>query len=346
MNLKGHPTIILMAGLQGVGKTTLVGKLAAYFKKQNKRVLLAACDIYRPAAIEQLQVVGQQAEVPVYADPSSKNVVEIAQEAVQNASNSRQQIVIIDTAGRLAVNETMMQEIANLKNTLKPAETLFVVDAMIGQDAVNTAQVFNERLGFDGVVLTKMDGDARGGAALSICSVVNKPIKFISVGEKISDLDVFYPDRMANRILGMGDVVSLVEKAEQVYTQSQQRALERKIRKNELDFNDFLTQLRQLKKMGNLKELISLMPGVSNLVKHANVEENTFTPFEAMIHSMTPLERTEPRLLNRSRCVRIARGSGMTLSHVNKLLKQFEDLKKMTHKLSKGGKKQVLGHIR
>ncbi len=346
VNLTNHPAIILMAGLQGSGKTTFSGKLAAYFKKQNKHVLLVACDIYRPAAIEQLQVVGEQIGVEVYTAPDNKNALAIAQKAVQHAKTTQQQVIIIDTAGRLAVDEAMMQEITGLKEALQPSETLFVVDAMMGQDAVNTAQTFNERLDFDGVVLTKLDGDTRGGAALSIRAVVDKPIKFIGTGEKMMDLDVFHPDRMANRILGMGDVVSLVEKAEQVYDKEQAHLLEQKLRKNQLDFNDFLTQLQQLKKMGSLKELMGLMPGMGKLVQEADVDEDTFKPFEAMIRSMTPQERAHPHLLDRSRRARIAQGSGMPLPHVNKLLKQFENMRKMTHQLSQGGAKHMLGGIK
>jgi len=346
VNLTGYPAIILMTGLQGAGKTTFSGKLAAYFKNQNKHVLLVACDIYRPAAMEQLQTVGEQIGVEVYAAPDNKNVLAIAQQAVQHAKTTRQQVVIIDTAGRLAVDEAMMQEIADLKEALRPSETLFVVDAMMGQDAVNTAQAFNERLDFDGVILTKLDGDTRGGAALSIRAVVDKPIKFVGTGEKMTDLDVFHPDRMANRILGMGDVVSLVERAEHVYNAEQARLLEKKLRKNQFDFNDFLMQLQQLKKMGSLKELMGLMPGMGKLVKEVSVDEDTFKPFEAMICSMTPQERAQPHLLDRSRRARIAQGSGMTLLHVNKLLKQFENMSKMMQKISQGGKKQMLGNIK
>ena len=348
VKLSGNPAIMLMSGLQGSGKTTFSGKLATYYKKQGKSVLLVACDIYRPAAIDQLQVVGEQIGVEVYADPENKNALDIAQKGIQHAKAHHHQLVIIDTAGRLAVDEAMMQEIAGLKEALKPSETLFVVDAMTGQDAVNTAQTFNERLDFDGVVLTKLDGDARGGSALSIRNVVNKPIKFIGTGEKMTDLDVFHPDRMANRILGMGDVVSLVERAEQVYSEEEARKLEKKLRKNELDFNDFLTQLQQLKKMGSFKDLMGMMPGMGKLVKDTEVDEDTFKPFEVMIHAMTPQERTRPDLFdrsrreNRSRRERIARGSGMPLVQVDKHLKQFEDMRKMMHKLSKGGMKQAL----
>ncbi len=346
INLTGRPAIILMAGLQGVGKTTFSGKLAAYFKKQNKHVLLVACDVYRPAAIEQLQVVGAQIGVEVYTEQDNKNALSIAQKAVQHAKAVQQQVVIIDTAGRLSVDAAMMQEIASLKEALQPSETLFVVDAMMGQDAVNTAQIFNERLDFDGVVLTKLDGDTRGGAALSIRAVVNKPIKFVGTGEKMTDLDVFHPDRMANRILGMGDVVSLVEKAEQIYDKEQARLLEKKLQKNQFDFNDFLTQLQQLKKMGSLKELMGLMPGMGKLIPQTDVNDDAFRPFEAMIHAMTPQERMHPHLLDRSRRARIAQGSGMTLLHVNKLLKQFENMSKMMRKISQEGKQQTLESIK
>ena len=344
--MTGRPAIVLMAGLQGAGKTTLSGKLAAYFKKQNKRVLLVACDIYRPAAIRQLQVVGERIGVEVYTEPDGKNVLSIAQKAVLYAKKTQQQVVIIDTAGRLAIDEAMMREITDLKKALQPSETLFVVDAMMGQDAVNMAQIFNEQLNFDGVVLTKLDGDTRGGAALSIRTVVDKPIKFISTGEKMTDLDVFHPDRMANRILGMGDVVSLVERAEQVYDETQARSLEKKLRKNQLDFNDFLTQLQQLKKMGSLKELMSLMPGMDKLTQKEDLDEDACKPFEAMIHSMTPQERAHPHLLDRSRRARIAQGSGISLTHVNRLLKQFETIRKTMYTLSQGGKKQVLERVK
>ena len=339
IHLTGNPAVILMAGLQGSGKTTFAGKLAVYCKKQNKSVLLVACDIYRPAAIDQLQAVGEQIGVAVYAAPANKPL-DIAQKAVQHAQAHQQQIVIIDTAGRLAVDEAMMQEIAALKAALRPSETLFVVDAMTGQDAVNTAQAFNERLAFDGVVLTKLDGDARGGAALSIRTVVDKPIKLMGTGEKMTDLDVFHPDRMANRILGMGDVVSLVERAEQVYDEAQARKLAKKLRKNQLDFNDFLAQLQQLKQMGNFKDLVGMMPGMGQLVQDTEVDEAAFKPLEAMIHAMTPQERAYPHLLDRSRRIRIAQGSGVTLQQVNSHLKQFDNMRKMMHKLSKAGMQQ------
>lgn len=342
VHLAGNPAVVLMAGLQGSGKTTFSGKLAAYFKKQNKGVLLVACDVYRPAAADQLQVVGEQIGVEVYAEPGNKNALAIAQKGVKHAKAHQQQVVIIDTAGRLAVDEAMMQEIVDLKTALQPSETLFVVDAMTGQDAVNTARAFNERLAFDGVVLTKLDGDARGGAALSIRTVVDRPIKFMGTGEKMTDLDVFHPDRMANRILGMGDVVSLVERAEQVYDEEQARKLEKKLRKNELNFDDFLTQLQQLKKMGNLKDLAGMVPGMGKLVKSGDIDEDKFKPMEALIHSMTPQERARPELLDRSRRARIAKGSGIALQQVNGHLKQFDNMRKMMQKLSKGGTKQLM----
>lgn len=345
VHLAGNPAIVLMAGLQGSGKTTCSGKLAAYFKKQNKSVLLAACDIYRPAAIQQLQTVGEQVGVAVYTDPGNDDVLAIAQKAVAQAQAQRQQVVIVDTAGRLAVDEAMMQEITALKEALQPSETLFVVDAMTGQDAVNTAQAFNEQLDFDGVILTKLDGDARGGAALSVRTVVDKPIKFIGTGEKLTELDVFYPDRMANRILGMGDVVSLVERAEQVYDEEQARKLKKKLHNNQYDFNDFLAQLQQLKKMGNLKDLLGMMPGMDKLSAATEVDEDAFKPFESIIHSMTPQERTHPHLLDRSRRARIALGSGTDIQKVNSLLKQFEAMRKMMKKASRGGMKQMLGDI-
>ncbi len=346
VNLKSSPAVVLMAGLQGSGKTTFSGKLAAYFKKQNKAILLVACDIYRPAAIDQLKALGAQIGVEVYTAPDNKNALDIAQKAVQHAKATHKQVVIVDTAGRLAIDEEMMQEIADLKETLKPAETLFVIDAMTGQDAVNTAKAFNDRLDFDGVVLTKLDGDARGGAALSIRAVVNKPIKFIGTGEKMTDLDVFHPDRMANQILGMGDVVSLVERAEQFYDEEQARRLEKKLRKNQLDFDDFLTQLQQIKKMGSLKDLLAMVPGVSKMVKDTEINEATFKAFESMIYSMTLQERANPNLLDRNRRERIARGSGTTSQQVNSFLKQFDNMRKMMQKVSKGDTKQIMRGIK
>lgn len=347
LNLTGNSAIILMSGLQGSGKTTFSGKLANYLKQKNKRVLLVACDIYRPAAIEQLQVLGQQIDVEVYAEPDNKEALQIALNGVQHAKAHQHQVVIIDTAGRLAVDEAMMQEIAALKDTLKPAETLFVVDAMTGQDAVNTAQAFNEQIDFDGVVLTKLDGDTRGGAALSIRAVVDKPIKFIGTGEKMANIDAFHPDRMANRILGMGDVVSLVERAEQFYNEEQARKLNRRLRQNKFDFNDFVAQIDQLKKMGSLKELMSMIPGLSKMTQETEVNEDALQPFVYMIHSMTPHERANPDLLsNRSRRMRIAKGSGLSAQRVSSLLSQFENTRKIMHKISKGEMKQVMESAR
>lgn len=347
VNLAGNPAIILMAGLQGSGKTTFSGKLAAYYKKQGKSVLLVACDIYRPAAISQLQVVGEQIGVAVYADPENKNALDIAQKGIQYAQTHHHQLVIIDTAGRLAVDEAMMQEIADLKAALHPSETLFVVDAMTGQDAVNTAQTFNERLDFDGVVLTKLDGDARGGSALSIRNVVDKPIKFIGTGEKMTDLDVFHPDRMASRILGMGDVVSLVERAQQVYDEKEARKLESKLRKNQLDFNDFLRHLQQVKRMGSFKDLLGMIPGMGKMVQEADVDENALMPLETLVHAMTPQERSRPELLDKhkSRRARIAKGSGIPLAEVTSQLKQFDKMRKTMQKLSKGGMQQALQRL-
>ncbi len=341
IRLTGSPSVVLIAGLQGSGKTTFSGKLAAYFKKQSKTVLLVACDVYRPAAADQLQIIGEQVGVEVYTEPHSKHTADIAQNAVKHAKAQQQQVVIVDTAGRLAVDEVMMQEIVDLKAFLNPSETLFVVDAMTGQDAVNTAQAFSKRLAFDGVVLTKLDGDARGGAALSIRTVVGQPIKFIGTGEKMTDLDVFHPDRMANRILGMGDVVSLVERAEQAYDREQARKLEKKLRKNEFDFNDFLLQLQQLKKMGSLKDLVSMMPGMGKLVQGRELDENQFKPFEIIIHSMTPQERSHPSLLNQSRRARIAKGSGIALQQVNAHLKWFENTRKTMRQISQKGNKKL-----
>lgn len=342
INLAGKPAIILIAGLQGSGKTTCSGKLALYFKNQSNDVLLAACDIYRPAAINQLQVIGEQLGVAVYAETTSSNVLQIAQRAIQQAQTSQKQVVIIDTAGRLAIDEEMMHEITELKQELKPAETLFVVDAMTGQDAVHTTRAFNEQLGIDGVVLTKLDGDARGGAALSIRTVVDKPIKFISTGEKMTDLDVFYPDRMAKRILGMGDVISLVEQAEQVYDEQEARILNQKLRKNQFSLDDFLAQIQQIKKMGNLQDLVGMIPGAGKVTQNANFDEDTFKPFEAIICSMTPQERTSPDILNKSRRERIAKGSGTTTQKVNRLLKQFDDMRKMMKKAQQGRMKYLM----
>ncbi|MCH3995821.1 MAG: signal recognition particle protein [Prevotella sp.] len=328
--LKSHPAVVLMSGLQGSGKTTFSGKLAHYLKtKQGKKPLLVACDVYRPAAIDQLKVVGGQIEVPVYAEPDNKDVNVIADHAVQQAKTNGNDVVIIDTAGRLAVDEQMMQEITGLKEHIHPDETLFVVDAMTGQDAVNTAKEFNERLDFDGVVLTKLDGDTRGGAALSIRTVVNKPIKFIGTGEKLDAVDVFHPSRMADRILGMGDVVSLVERAQEQFDENEARKLQRKIQKNQFDFNDFLKQIEQIKKMGNLKDLASMIPGVGKAIRDVDIDDNAFKGVEAIIKSMTPDERSHPEILNSSRRRRIATGSGTDVQQVNRLIKQFDQTRKM-----------------
>lgn len=330
VNLSGNPTVILMSGLQGSGKTTFSGKLARKFKSEKgKRPLLVTCDVYRPAAIEQLKVLGEQIDVPVYTEPESKNPVEIAQNAIKHAKAHNYDMVIVDTAGRLAVDEQMMDEIEAIKKAINPQETLFVVDAMTGQDAVNTAKEFNQRLDFDGVVLTKLDGDTRGGAALSIRTVVDKPIKFVGTGEKLEALDVFHPARMADRILGMGDIVSLVERAQQQYDEEEARRLQKKIAKNQFDFNDFMAQIAQIKKMGNLKDLASMIPGVGKAIKDVDIDDNAFKGIEAIIQSMTPLERRNPEIINGSRRQRIAKGSGTSLQEVNRLLKQFESTRKM-----------------
>lgn len=330
VNLSGNPTVILMSGLQGSGKTTFSGKLARKFKSEKgKRPLLVACDVYRPAAIEQLKVLGEQIDVPVYTEPELKNPVEIAQNAIKHAKAHNYDMVIVDTAGRLAVDEQMMDEIEAIKKAINPQETLFVVDAMTGQDAVNTAKEFNQRLDFDGVVLTKLDGDTRGGAALSIRTVVDKPIKFVGTGEKLEALDVFHPARMADRILGMGDIVSLVERAQQQYDEEEARRLQKKIAKNQFDFNDFMAQIAQIKKMGNLKDLASMIPGVGKAIKDVDIDDNAFKGIEAIIQSMTPLERRNPEIINGSRRQRIAKGSGTSLQEVNRLLKQFESTRKM-----------------
>lgn len=332
INTKGSPAVILMSGLQGSGKTTFSGKLANMLKsKKGKNPLLVACDVYRPAAIEQLRVLGTQINVPVFADEAEKNPVVIAEKAIKQAKQNGHDLVIIDTAGRLAVDELMMTEIAAIKKAINPQEILFVVDSMTGQDAVNTAKEFNDRLDFDGVVLTKLDGDTRGGAALSIRSVVNKPIKFVGTGEKMEAIDAFHPERMADRILGMGDIVSLVERAEEQYNEEEARRLQKKIAKNQFDFNDFLAQIAQIKKMGNLKDLASMIPGVGKAMKNVDIDDNAFKGVEAIIHSMTPEERTNPSLLNGSRRNRIAKGSGTSIQEVNRLLKQFEDTRKMMH---------------
>ena len=339
IELKNRPAVILMSGLQGSGKTTFSGKLARMLKmKKNRKPLLVACDVYRPAAIEQLKVLGQQVEVPVYSEPESKNPVQIALNAIQEAKAKGYDLVIVDTAGRLAIDEQMMNEIEAIKNAINPDETLFVVDAMTGQDAVNTAKEFNDRLDFDGVILTKLDGDTRGGAALSIRTVVNKPIKFVGTGEKLEALDVFHPERMADRILGMGDIVSLVEKAQEQFDAEEAKKLQKKIAKNQFNFNDFLSQIQQIKKMGNIKDLASMIPGVGRALKDVDIDDDAFKGVEAIIYSMTPEERENPELINGSRRKRIASGSGTTIQDVNRLLKQFEESKKMMRMLSKGGK--------
>lgn len=330
LNLNGRPSIILMSGLQGSGKTTFSGKLANMLKnKQHKNPLLVACDVYRPAAIEQLKVVGEQIGVPVYSEPESKDVVSIANNAIREAKAKSYDVVIVDTAGRLAVDEEMMNEIDTLKNAINPNETLFVVDSMTGQDAVNTAKEFNDRLDFDGVVLTKLDGDTRGGAALSIRTVVTKPIKFVGTGEKMEAIDVFHPSRMADRILGMGDIVSLVERAQEQFDEEEARRLQKKIQKNKFDFNDFLGQIEQIKKMGNLKDLAAMIPGVGKAIKDVDIDDNAFKGIEAIIKSMTPKERTNPEILNQSRRMRIAKGSGTNIQEVNRLIKQFDQTRKM-----------------
>ncbi|MBR1928144.1 MAG: signal recognition particle protein [Paludibacteraceae bacterium] len=335
INLKGNPAVILLSGLQGSGKTTFAGKLANRLKtKQSKKVMLVACDVYRPAAIEQIRVLGEQIGVEVYTEETESNPVKKAQKAIDKARTYGYDVVIVDTAGRLAVDEQMMQEIAAIKEAIKPSETLFVVDSMTGQDAVNTAKEFNDRIDFDGVVLTKLDGDARGGAALSIRSVVEKPIKFISTGEKMEALDVFYPARMADRILGMGDVVSLVERAQEQYDEQEARRISKRIAQNKFDFNDFLSQLQQIKKMGNMKDLMGMIPGMDKALKGVDISDDAFKPVEAIIGSMTPQERANPSLLNGSRKNRIAKGSGTSIVEVNRFLKQFEQTSKMMRKMT------------
>ena len=337
ISLKGNPTVILIAGLQGSGKTTFTAKLAHYLvTKKGKSPLLVACDIYRPAAIEQLKVLGAQLKVPVYSDEGNKNPVKIAKAAIKQAKGTND-VVIVDTAGRLAIDEEMMNEITNIKKKIEPHETLFVVDAMTGQDAVNTAKEFHDKLNFDGVVLTKLDGDTRGGAALTVRSVVKKPIKFVGTGEKPDALDIFYPKRMSDRILGMGDVVSLVEKAQEQIDEEEARRLKKRISKNQFDFNDFLKQLGQIKKMGNIKDLVSMIPGMGKAVKNMDIDDDAFKGIEAIIQSMTKDERSDPKLLNGSRRRRIAKGSGSSLQEVNQLLKQFRDTKKMMKMVSGGG---------
>jgi signal recognition particle subunit SRP54 len=345
INLKGDPAIILVAGLQGSGKTTFAGKLARHLKPQSSNNLLVACDIYRPAAIDQLKVIGEQVDTEVYAEPENKNALEIAKNAIKHAKSTNKKFVIIDTAGRLAIDEQMMKEITSLKESLNPSETLFVVDSMTGQDAVNTAKSFNEQLNFDGVVLTKLDGDSRGGAALSIRTVVDKPIKFISTGEKMDAIDVFHPDRMAQRILGMGDVISLVERAQQTFDDDEARRLNKKIRKNQFDFNDFLSQLQQIKKMGNIKDLVGMIPGMGKALKSIDIDDDSFKPIEAIIRSMTIFERENPDVLNGSRRKRIAVGSGTSVQEVNNLLKQFGEMKKMMKTMNKMGGKRSLANM-
>ncbi len=336
LNLSGKPTIILVSGLQGSGKTTFSGKLAHFLKnKKKKKPLLVAADVYRPAAIDQITVLGEQIGVPVYKEEGNKNPVEIALHAIDHALQHGHDVVIVDTAGRLAIDQEMMDEISSLKQALQPQETLFVVDSMTGQDAVNTAKAFNEVIDYDGVVLTKLDGDTRGGAALSIKYTVGKPIKFVSTGEKMNTLDVFHPDRMAQRILGMGDIVSLVEKAQEQFDEQEAKRLERKIKKNKFDFNDFKSQIRQLRKMGDLKNLLSMVPGMGRMLKDIDIDNSAFDRVEAIINSMTPEERSKPELLNTSRKKRIARGSGRSLEEVNMFVKQFDQMRKMMHRLSK-----------
>lgn len=338
INLSGNPSVILMSGLQGSGKTTFSGKLANFLKtKKNKKPLLVACDVYRPAAINQLHVVGEQIGVEVYAEEGNQNPVEIAQNAIKHAKSNGFNVVIVDTAGRLAVDEEMMTEIANIHKAIQPHETLFVVDSMTGQDAVNTAKAFNDRLNFDGVILTKLDGDTRGGAAISIKSVVNKPIKFIGTGEKMDAIDVFYPNRMADRILGMGDVISLVERAQEQYDEEEARKIQKKIAKNEFGFDDFLSQIQQVKKMGSMKDLVGMIPGAGKMLKEVDIEDDAFKHIEAIIHSMTPTERAKPAIIDVKRKQRIAKGSGTDVQQVNQLLKQFDQMSKMM-KMMQGSK--------
>lgn len=350
INLSGTPTVILMSGLQGSGKTTFSGKLANYLKtKKTKKPLLVACDIYRPAAINQLHVVGDQIGVEVYSEPENKNPVQIAQNAIEHAKKNGFNVVIVDTAGRLAIDEAMMTEIANVHKAIQPQETLFVVDAMTGQDAVNTAKTFNERLNFDGVVLTKLDGDTRGGAAISIKSVVDKPIKFIGTGEKMDAIDVFHPARMADRILGMGDVVSLVERAQEQFDEDEARKIQKKIAKNQFGFDDFLNQIQQVKKMGSMKDLVGMIPGAGKALKDVDIDDDAFKGIEAIIHSMTPIERTQPSVIDGSRKKRIAAGSGTSVQQVNQLLKQFDQMSKMMKMMQGGGGRkmmQAMGNMR
>ena len=346
LKLEKRPAIILMSGLQGSGKTTFSGKLANLLKtKQHKKPMLVACDVYRPAAIEQLKVVAAQIDVPVYSEEGNKNVVEIAQHAIQEAKAKAHDVVIIDTAGRLAIDEEMMNEIETLKNAVVPDETVFVVDSMTGQDAVNTAREFNNRLNFDGVILTKLDGDTRGGAALSIRTVVTKPIKFVGTGEKMEAIDVFHPERMADRILGMGDIVSLVERAQEQYDEEEAKRLEKKIKKNQFDFDDFLKQIQQIKKMGSLKDLAAMIPGVGKSIKDLDIDDDAFKGIEAIIQSMTPHERSHPEVLNQSRRMRIAKGSGTDVQEVNRLIKQFDQTRKMMKMVAGGSKMSMMKNM-
>ncbi|RIW17284.1 signal recognition particle protein [Algoriphagus lacus] len=346
IKLSGDPAVILISGLQGSGKTTFTGKLGSLLKRQGRQVLLVACDIYRPAAIDQLKVLGEQIGVEVYSEPENKNALEIANNAIAYAKKTGKKTVVVDTAGRLAVDEQMMKEIEQLKKALNPSETLFVVDSMTGQDAVNTAKTFDERLDFDGVVLTKLDGDTRGGAAISIRHVVNKPIKFISTGEKMENLDVFHPDRMAQRILGMGDVISLVERAQQSFDEDEAKRINAKIRQNNFNFDDFLSQLEQVKKMGNIKDLIGMIPGMGKAMKGLDIDDDSFKPIEAIIRSMTPKERQNPDIIDGRRRKRIADGSGRTITEVNNLMKQFDDMRKLMKQMNKmGGAKQAMSRM-
>ncbi|MDR9401267.1 MAG: signal recognition particle protein [Psychroflexus sp.] len=343
VDLSGEPSIILMAGLQGSGKTTFSGKLANFLKrKKTKKPLLVACDVYRPAAIDQLHVVGEQTQVEVFSDKEEKSPVKIAKRAIEHAKQNGHNVVILDTAGRLAVDEEMMNEIYGIHQEVKPNETLFVVDSMTGQDAVNTAKAFNDRLDFEGVVLTKLDGDTRGGAAISIKSVVDKPIKFIGTGEKMDAIDVFYPERMADRILGMGDVVSLVERAQEQYDEEEARKVQKKIAKDKFGFDDFLKQIQQIKKMGSMKDLIGMMPGANKMMKNVNIDDDSFKHIEAIIQSMTPEERSNPKLINASRKKRIGMGSGTSVQEVNQLLKQFKEMSKMMKMMQGGGQKKMM----
>ncbi|MFP4018776.1 MAG: signal recognition particle protein [Bacteroidales bacterium] len=347
LDLSGNPSVILLAGLQGSGKTTFTGKLGQFLKtKKGKNPLLVACDVYRPAAIDQLKVVGEQIDVPVYTEDGNKEPVKIAKNAIKEAKKNGNDLVIIDTAGRLAIDEQMMNEVASIKKAVEPNETLFVVDSMTGQDAVNTAKEFNERLDYEGVILTKLDGDTRGGAALSIRSVVNKPVKFVGTGEKMENIDVFYPDRMADRILGMGDIVSLVEKAQEQYDEQEAQKLNKKIAQEKFDFEDFLSQIRQIKKMGNFKDLASMIPGMGKALKNIDMDDDAFKGIEAIIYSMTPEERKDPKLLNGSRRKRIAQGSGNSIQEVNRIIKQFTEMRKMMKKMKNGkGMKNMMQNL-